>query len=338
VADIDISASESFVLPNPLFANKYDLYLTPLGKADNHYNEWNLMHYLSTTAQTTYGITSPYYWDVKAGVNPIVYFGTTDGILQFDTRIFTTTKQLKYNETIKQYAVSANNKYLITKVNYPQKIYLEDLTDPAKSKSIDISAVLSQVGDNISISNNGTGILMNNLTAILYDYINERKLAEMNLPATFIYFYLSKISASGNFFYLQTNSSSEFYQYMNNQPVLLQSGSNQGDDLVLSAGYLPGNNEKLVRAYHNRIEVLDCNTWTIEKKWQFPNLISNAYNLDLKSGKLLISENSKLVLFDVMNGTREELTTTDNQAWAIASFFYNNGYLFWGEGKAIKKN
>lgn len=338
VAEVSNVTTDSLIFPNSHFGNHYELYLTPLGKYDNYYSESNLIHYLSTSVIATNGLTIPSYGKALAGVEPTTYlWNTKDGILQFDSRSFTTTKRFKYNETILEFAVSANDKYLVSRVNMPQKIYLEDLTDPTKSKGIDLSVSLPQMETSTSISDAGTGIMMNyNNIAILYDYINERKLAEINLPGT--WGHSNKISASGNFFYIQTSVSSEYYQFKNNQPVLLQVGTNQGNDLVLTAEYLPGNNEKLVRVYYNRIEVVDCNTWTIEKKWLFPNLLSGVYNLDKKSGKLLIYERPKLLLFDVINGTKEELTTLDDFSWGISTLFYNSGYLLWGEGKALKTN
>jgi len=336
-AEVANGTSESFIVPNPLFAHNYDFYLTPLGKTDNYYNQSYSISYLSTLAKANYGITVPKFKDAVSEQGPLTYFlNSTEGIFLFDQLKNTTTRQIKYNDVINYFAVSSNDQYLVTMVGTPHKIHLEDLSDPAKSKIIDISASFPLMGSLISISNEGTGIMTDNTIGILYDYLNERKLSEFNLSGKWIY--SNKISASGNFFYIKTYSSSEYYQYKNNRLALLELGTNQGDDLVLNAEYLPGNNEKLVRAYHNRIEVVDCNTWTVEKKWLFPNQITSIYNLDIKNGKLLICIKSKLILFDVLKGTQEEIATIDDLAWTIEHFFYYDGFLYWGEGKAIKKN
>ena len=46
---------------------------------------------------------------------------------------------------------------------------------------------------------------------------------------------------------------------------------------------------------------------------------------------------SKLILFDVMNGTKEEITNTIDaptiQKWQL---FHNNGMTFWASGRALK--
>jgi len=337
MAEIPDATTESFNYPNPIFAHSYKLYLTPLGKSDNYYNADNLLYYLSTSASATLGQPVPKYYNALTGQGSMIYFiDQTRQITLFDPLNFTTARQLKYSEGIYNFGVSLNDKYLVSIGYIPKKIYFEDLSDATKSKSIDISASVTATVNNISISNAGTGILMTNNKGVLYDYINERKLAEVNLTGSLSY--SNKISASGNFFYLDSYSNYVCYQYKDNQTILLESGINQGVDVVLDCYFIPGIYEKMVRVYHNRIEVLDCNTWTIEKKWLFPNPISHVYNFDIKSGKLLFSQTIKMVVFDVINGTQEELATTDNSVYNMTAFFYSNGYLFWGEGTAYKKN
>jgi WD40 repeat protein len=337
MAEIADATSESFNIPNPIFAHYYNLYLTPLSKIDNSYTQSNTLVFLSTTARAFSGLPGPGFDDALSGQGSIMYLTSlSQYITLFDPLKFTTARQLKYLEYIYNFAVSPNDHYLISMGLLPKTINLEDLFDATKSKIIDISVSVPQIVNKISISNVGTGIMMTYNKGVLYDYINERKLAEINLSGATSY--SNKISASGNFFYLDTYSNFVIYQYKDNQAVLLESGINQGDDFVLDCYFLPGNNEKMARVYHNRIEVLDCNTWTIEKKWLFPNRISSTYNLDIKSGKLLICENSKMILFDVMNGTREEIATIDNTTYKMKSIFYNNGYLFWGQEIALKIN
>lgn len=336
MAEIPDPTIESYTIVNPIFAHSYKLYLTPFGRTDNLYSLANSMYYLSTSVTATSGLPGPKYYDILSGQGSMIYLiDNTQQITLFDALKFTPVRQIKYSENIYEFGVSTNDKYLVSMGLSPKKIYFEDLSDPSKSKSIDISSIPLMFGS-ISISNAGTGILMAYYKSILYDFINERKLAEFDLtgPAS----YANKISPSGNFFYLDTYSNFVFYQYKNNQLVLLESGSNLNDDFILNCYFIPGNNEKMIRAYHNRIEVLDCNSWTIEKKWLFPNLISHVFNFDIKSGKLLIYENFKMVLFDVINGTREELVSVDESVYKMNTLFYNNGYLFWAEGSAFKKN
>lgn len=337
MAELTDVNSESYTIHNPLFAHAYTLYLTPVSKTDNNYSETNTRVYMSTQTRGFMGQPIPYFTDIRSGQGSVIYMiNNSQLVTLFDPLKLSTIKQFRYNEGIFESEVSANDKYMVSVGNMSQKVYLEDLTDPTKSKTIDISGAVPGTIYNISVSNVGTGCIMTYNKSYLYDFINERKLAEFNLtgPST----YLNKISASGNFFYLDIYSSFVFYRYKDNQTVVLESGTEQGDNFILNCYFIPGNNEKLVRTYHNRIEVLDCNTWTLEKKWLFPNLITRVYNFDINSGKLLISENLKMVLFDVMNGTSEELASIDDNVYAPRDLFYGNGYLFWNQGFALKKN
>ena len=337
MAEIADATSESFTIPNPIFAHFYKLFLTPLSKTDNFYDQSSTINYLSTSASLFLGQPVPKYFHAVTGQGAMIYLiDQSEQVALFDPIKFITTRQIKHNESIQIFAVSANDQYLVSNGGSPQKIYFENLSDPSKSKTLDISVALPRSILNISISNAGTGILMNNNKSILYDYINELKLAEINLSGT--YMYSDKISASGNFFYLDTYSNCYFYQYKDNQAILLESGINQGNDFLLDCYFMPGTNEKMVRAYRNRIELLDCNTWKIEKTWLFPNLISHVYNYDIKSSKLLFNVNTRMFLFDVINGTQEEIATIDNSIYNSTSLFFNNGYLLWGEGTAYKKN
>ena len=336
ITELPIASGESYMVPNPLFGHSYEFYITPVALSDNHYSTPFLTAFLSTYTTASYGLTIPKYTSILSGEEPVSYMlnDNSSVIMQFDHRTFTTTRTIKYKEIVSQFFLSQNCKYMVTRVNINQKIYLEDLTDSTKSKSINISSSFPQMQYTASVSNSGTGIMINNKTAVMYDYINERKLAEILLPGSGSYY--SKISGSGNFFFMLTTNSSEYYQYKDNQMVLLQTETNQGIDQIMKVEYLPGNNEKLVRVYNNRLEVVDCNTWTIEKKWIFPAVIQNAYNVDIKSGKMLLCEKTKLILFDVMNGTREEVATIDDFGYMDWTFFYKYGQLLWGKGAALK--
>ncbi|MDP4291485.1 MAG: hypothetical protein Q8908_10430 [Bacteroidota bacterium] len=337
LTEIADGSSESYNIPDPLFAHSYKLYLTPLGKTDNSYTSSSLINYLSTYTTAMLGTPVPKYSFALSGRGSMIYcIDQGHQVFLYDPIKFTTTRQIKYNESIYKFAVSLNDKYLVNNSIGTTKINFEDLIDPSKSKRIDIAGSTPQSVDNMSISDAGTGVLMTYSKCVLFDYLNERKLADIDLAGTSSY--SNKISSSGKFFYLDKFSNCAFYQYKDNQVVLLESGIIQGDYYLLDCYFIPGNNEKIVRAFRNRIEILDCNTWTIEKTWLYPNQITHVFNFDVKSGKLLINEKTKMVAFDVVNGTREELATVDNSIYNITSLFYSNGYLYWGEGFAYKKN
>jgi len=334
------SSVESYIVPSPIFGYNYEIYMSMIPLSDNYYIDAHLINFLSTKVTAAYGVSIPTYSFAQGGLAPISYLlNSTEGIIVFDHQSFTTIRKIKYNEGISQIDVSANNKYLLSLLSPPRNIYLEDLTDPAKSKKIDLSVTFPQMSQNASVSNVGTGVFANGKTAVLYDYVKESKMSEISIVNSGSS-YPNKISPSGNFFYFDTYSDKdytqhkEYFQYKDNQIYRLPANIQNGE-VEIQSDYLPGNNEKLVRTLRNRVEVLDCNTWTIEKTWYFTIPNTQVYNLDLKSGKLVMRENDKLILFDVLNGTRQELITvglSSNYQW---SFFYNNGQLLWGEGKAF---
>ena len=338
IADIDNTAIESFVIPNPRFAFNYELYLTMIPLSNNFYDEWSLSQFLSSNAKATYGKTTPGFRFAIGGLGPMSYLmNDYTGVLIFDHEKFAMTRQIMYgDDAVLHFDVSANNRYLVSVLSSPRKIFFEDMTEPTNNKKIDLSGSFPLMGHIVSVSNVGTGVILNDQTAVLYDYLNERKLAEINLIYNGLY--ANKIASSGNFFLCETYNGYEFYQYKDNQIIRLQE-YNENRDYVLHADYLPGSNEKLVRAFSNRIEVLDCNTWWIEKRWQFPDPITEVYNLDMKSGKLFLRQENQLILFDVMNGTKEVLITTGESYYLNKwTLFYNNGQIIWGEGKGVDLN
>jgi len=338
LADLNSTDLNSFTLTNPMFGFSYSFYLTMVPLTDNYYDELYSRVFLSSSVDFTYGTTSPGFGFAKGGTAPISYFldiYSQEGILVFDHQKFSTVRKLKYVDKVTQFDVSANNKYLVGVPNLVKRVYFENLIDPTKSKMINLSVSFPLMTYMASVSDAGTGVFLNDRNAVLYDYINETKLAEITL--SYVGLNSTRISSSGNFFYCETYFGFEYFQYKNNQIIRLQKADYQSGDKLLAVDYLPGNNEKLIRAFPNRVEVVDCNTWTIENQWLFPDLISEAHNLDKRSGKLLIHVKNKLLLLDVMSGTKEEIATTMNRS-SLESYnmFYNNGITFWARGKALK--
>lgn len=334
VGEVSSGATESLIFPNPMFAYYYDLYLTPLALTDNYYDDWNLKQFLSSRLKASYGTSSPTFRFALAGMAPVTYLMRDPEILVFDHQTQLITRRIKYDDNIFWFDVSANNQYLVSVLNTPGKIFFEDLNNPANNKKIDLSLSFPQMGHYVSVSNIATGVILNAKTAVLYDFRKQIKLAEINLINNGGS--VNKISPMGNFFYFETYSGPEYFQYKDNQIIRLPTATVSGNYLIY-AKYLPGTNEKLVRVFRNRIEVLDCNTWTVEKQWSFPNLITEAYNLDLLSGKVLLLENTKLTAFDVLTGTKEELATTKESRYTYHwGLFYNHGQILWGEGKSIR--
>lgn len=336
LGEIDNSTVESFIIPTPRFAYNYEFYLTVNPLATNFYDDWNLHYFLSSKAKASYGLPTPTFYSARSGTAPLSYLSSdSGGILVFDHQKFATTKTIKHDLPIVSFEVSSNNKYMVSITSPPNTIYFDDLENESKSKTLNLLPSFPLLGYSISVSDLGTGIIFNDQTAILYDYLSESKLGEIQLgykgPSYNI------ISPSGRFFFCITWAGGEYYQYKDKQIVRL-SGFNDKDGNYLHSDFLPGENEKFIRTFSNRIEIVDCATWTIEKQWLFPDPISEAYNLDLKSGKLFLRQANQLILFDVMNGTKEVLIGTGDTNIISSKPFYNYGQILWGEGKGIDLN
>jgi hypothetical protein len=336
VTDINSADIEFLVIPNQFFVYNYEFYLTLVPLTDNYLDDLNSLYLLSSKVKAAYGITSPLFTRALAGLAPLSYLlNEPQGVSVFDHQNSTITRQIKYPEAISQFDISANNKYMVSVTASPKRIYLEDLTNSANNKKFDFTSTFPQLGFCASVSDIGTGVFFNGQSIVLYDYIHETKLAETNF--TYVGEFPNKISPSGNFIYLEAYSSSEFYQYKNNQLIHLPANIPTGAAWINFVDYLPGTNEKMVRVYNNTIQLIDCNTWTVEKQWTSATGFTEVYNLDLKSGKLFLRETYKLELFDPMTGTKELLATTtmssDVTKWSL---IYNNSQVLWGLGKMLK--
>ena len=336
LTEINNTSTESWIITSPRFAYTYELYLIMLPLTDNFYDEWNLNQFLSTKATANYGVSSPKFVNALGGLAPITYLYEYNRIRVFDNVKFSITSIIEHNPGIGRFDVSSNNKFLVSVLNSPSQMYLDDLTDPNNSKPLDLSVTFPQMGHIASVSDIGTGVVLNNQTAVLYNYLNGSKLGEIQLVSNGLYG--NKISPSGNFFFCETYNGYEYFQYKDKQIIRLP-GYSDNNEYVLHADYLPGNSEKLIRAFNNRIEVLDCNTWKIEKTWPFTDQITEVYNLDMKGGKLFLRVANNLILFDVLNGVKEQLGTTGDSYYLNKwTLFYNNRQLLWGEGKGVDLN
>lgn len=336
IAEINDPSVESFIVPNPRFAYNYEFYLTGVPLSNNFYDDWNLHFFLSTRAKASYGVTTPKFFSVRSGMAPISYLKyDPEGILVFDHQKFATTKTIKHDFPILYFDVSSNNKYMVSMTYSSRLVYFDDLEDESKNKTINLLSSYPLLGYSLSVSDLGTGVLVNDQTAIMYDYLNDSKLAEIQLAYKGAYYNI--ISPSGSYFFCLTWGGAEYYQYKDKTLIRLPRLDDK-DGSYLRSDFLPGENEKFIRTFSNRIEVVDCATWTLEKQWSFADPLAEAYNLDRKSGKLLLSQANQLLLFDVMNGTKEVLIGTGDSNSGNASPFYNSGQLLWGEGKGIDLN
>ncbi len=336
LTEINNTDTESWILTSPLFAHTYELYLIMLPLTDNFYDEWNLNQFLSSKAKADYGLPSPKFVNALAGLAPRTYLYEYSRIRVFDNETFTITSIIEHDSGIGRFAVSSNNKFLVSVGYSPCQMYLDDLTDPGKSKHLDFSATFPQMGHIPSVSDIGTGVILNNQTAVLYNYLNESELAEIQLVSNGLYG--NKISPSGNFFFCETYNGFEYFQYKDKQ-INRMPGYTDDNENVLHADFLPGTKEKLIRAFSDKVEVIDCNSWKIEKTWVFNDLITEVYNLDMKSGKLFLRVANNLILLNLENGVKEQVITTANSyflnKWTLIC---NNGQILWGEGKRINLN
>ncbi len=334
--DINSVTTDSCIVPSPRFAYYYELFLTPIALSDNLYEDWLLQQVLSTKAIAAYGLETPKYNTALGGLAPMTYLYNYNRISVFDNQQFSVTKEFTSDIGYSSFDVSSNNRYLVAKLNSLGQVQLYDLQNASKSKLLSLSSIYPVMGHIASVSDKGTGVIINDQTAVLFDYLNETELGEIQLKYNGLY--SNKISASGNFFLCETYNGYEYFEFRNNQIERLP-GFNDNNDYVLHADYLPGANEKLVRAFSNRVEVLNCNTWQIEKQWTFASPIVEAYNLDMSSGKLFLRVENNLILFDPNNGTSKEVMKTGNTNYVNKwNLFYNNGQILWGEGKGVILN
>jgi hypothetical protein len=337
LADVMDGASESYNVPTPLFGESKEYFMTLLPLTNSYYDEMDSGSWISTNVFASYGFPSPKFDYAFAGMAPISYLLVNysyESIYVFDHQKMTTTRKISVDNGVVRFQVSANNKYLVA-LGSNNTIFFDYLTDTTKSKKLVLKDFPKTTGY-YSVSELGTGVFINNQNAIVYDYLNEQKLAEIKLVSSSTN--TNKISPSGNFFCCTSYGSSyeESFRYKDNQITKLPTGNLSFDPLYYY-DFLPGTNEKLVLVRSNRIEVLDCNTWVIEHTWQLPNGFTEFYNLDKNSGKVLFREKNKLILFDVITGTRVELrdiagNPNYRNTWPL---FYNNGLLFGGNGNAI---
>ena len=273
VIDLNDTDINSYTIPNPIFGFNYAFYLTMLPLTDNYYDDLYATLNLSSKLNASYGIPTPTFKLALGGLAPISYLmNDTVGIQIFDNQKLSTVRKLKYIDKIINFDVSSNNKYLVAVPQFDKKIYFEDLINPVNSKLIDLSKTFTFTGNIASVSDIGTGIVLDN-HAVMFDYINEIRLADVYLDN--IGMYTNKISPSGNFFFCETYIGYEYFQYKNKQIIRLQRVDNKNGDKMILGDYLPGVNEKMVRAFANRVEIVDCNTWTVEKQWQLADPVSD---------------------------------------------------------------
>lgn len=333
IGEITDTGIESFTIPNPKFAFSYEFYLVMIPKSESYYDDWALNQFLSTRAGSTYGKITPIFTQAYAGSEPVSFLlNNYQRIIAFDHRSFAPLREFGYGVNISWFDVSSNNHYLVCKLNTPATIVLEDLVNSTNTKKLNLSSTFPEMGHIASVSDQGTGIVLNGQTAVLFDYVHEQKIAEITLQ--FNNLFANKISASGNFFFCETNAY-EYFRYKDQQIVRLPD-FNPDKDYVLHADYLPGQQEKLIQSFSNRVEMIDCNTWHVEKQWTFSEPITEVYNLDMKNGQLFYRQGNQLRLLNVFTGNREDLCTTGESyylnKWML---FYNHGQILWGQGRGI---
>lgn len=326
---------DSLVVPSPLFPYDYDFFLTMVPNSDCYYTDWDLRQFLSSKVKATYGIPSPVYNISIGGTSDLCYlYGWADKIHVYDRQKAAEINTITVDPNYTRLDVSNNDKYMVIKPNTPEsQIRFYDLKEPVNNKLLDLKSQFPLMGHIPTVSDAGTGTFINDKSIVLYDFINEQKLDEIAFDDNGLY--SSKISPSGRFFFCETYNNYFYFAYKDGNLSLLSKTTNF-IEFTMFAEYLPGTAEKLVRAFKNRVEILDCNTWVVEKQWMFDSPIKDIYNLEMKSQKLFLRVGNDLISFDINNGGKEVLAITGNSPYLSKwDLFYTGRQILWSKGRTL---
>ncbi len=321
---------DSFLIPDPYFAHKYDLWLQLDPKNNSYYEFHTRPVFLATLTTASYGHESPGFHWVHTATENVIYLLDYEGLKFFNTKTLETTVPQNIPRLFRTH-VSDGNNYLASMESNSNKLFLYDLKHPENSKSIDLNAGIPDPGHLVSVSDNGTGILLSGQKAVLYDYLNEQVLAEKVLKHMGLY--RNHISGDGNYFTLDTYGGYSWYSCENNTITELTDIKAKESGTVFS-DFIPGERTQLVAASAAHASVYDCQTQELLHRWPLETGVETTiYHVVKSSRELFISEGDNLVLLDLKTGDRTVLgKSTNTSKWDLV---YNNGQILWREGKRM---
>jgi len=326
---INSNEVDSFVVPHPVFAYEYDfwLQLDPAGTAylENHTRPLSL----ATSATASYGLESPEFSWKQVGSNNKIYLLNNKILHIFDTETLENSTVTNLPAVLR-FDVSQNNQYLTGQVWGTDEILFYDL-EKSESRTLDISDQISGMSNVISVSNQGTGIVMAGNRVALVDFENEQLLAEKELANNGLY--QNEMSGDGNYFMLETYGGYSWYLCKNNAIAELERIKIAESEPQFS-DFLEGDETQLVVASNEHVSVYSCATQELLFRWEFAEDVeTTVFHVVKGTNQLFISEGGELVLLHLKTGERTELAQTKNTSkWDLV---YNNGQILWSKGKRL---
>ena len=322
--------TDSLLITDPYFGHRYMFWLQLDPKGTAYYENHSRPVLLATNTPALYGHESPQFEWTSTGTGNFVYMAKYDGLKIFNTHTLETFTSGK-KPAISRFHVSANDKYLIGREGGNSVLYLYDLNNPDNNKTIDMSSSTTGLGYLASVSDKGTGIILNGETAVLYDYLSEQVLAEKEIGNNGLY--RNHMSGDGNYFLLSTYAGYSWYSCQNNTITELQVIREAETGTVFS-DFIPGERTRLAVATVDHVSVYDCRTQELQHLWQFePGVNTTVYHVVKSSGELFISEGENMLLLDLTTGARTHLGKTKSTGtWDLV---YSNGQILWNMGRRL---
>lgn len=321
---------DSFVISDPYFGNTYDFWLQMDPKGTAYYENWTSPVFLASRTTAISGNESPKFHWVQTGTENAVYLLDYDGLTIMNTETMETSIPQNVPDLFRFYA-SANNIYLAGRGSDNNDLFLYDLKHPENNKTLDMNKRIPEPGHLYSVSDKGTGIVLSGQKAVLYDYINDKVLAEKKLE--FDGLYQNHISGDGNYFALETYGGYSWFSCESNTIAEMERIKARESETLFS-DFIPGEPAQVVVASANRVSVYNCKTQELLHRHSFTSGVETiVYHVVKSSGELFISEGESLVLLDINTGDRNVLGKTRNKfKWDLV---YNNGQILWSEGKRM---
>lgn len=324
---------DSFVIPDPYFGNKHDFWLQMDPKGTAYYENWTSPVFLASRVTAIYGIESPKYHWAQTGTENTIYLLDYDGMRIMNTETMEISIPQNFPGLFRFYA-SANNNYLAGMGNVYNELFLLDLKHPENNKTIDMNKRVPESGHLFSVSDKGTGIVLSGQKAVLYDYINDKALAEKELE--FNGLFQNNISGDGNYFTIETYGGYSWFSCDSNTITEMESIKTNESETMFS-DFIPGEPAKLVVASSDHVSVYNCKTQELLHRHSFTSGVETiVYHVVKSRGELFISEGDSLVLLDLYTGDRTVLGKSRNRfRWELV---YNNGQILWNEGRRMDVN
>jgi hypothetical protein len=297
-------------------------------------DEWELRQFLSSRVKATAGLLSPTFVKAESGTDNLIFLYQYNHVEIFHTERLEIIQTIKPESRILGFSLSAGNNFLLGFLENPTQIYLHDLNQPEKSKTIDFSGKLPWIEHLAAMAANGIGAVVSEKQVILVDLLKETILARA--PIRDENLFECNISPSGNMVVIKTYAGWEFFRY-NGETLEELAGLFADWQTVSFAGFLSGETDKLVLVKGRIVEVINCNTLETEHRWSVEGTGEPLpFHLDPDSRKLLLRQDENLVLLNTSTGENEMIGKSRDSynAWHW-NFVFNNNQVFWSQGKRL---